>query len=810
VEPNEIFQLIVKADEKLKYATAERGGTRTAQARELLVRARDEAAAIGNGALVAQAEQRLADLAAAGATAESGLSEGETPAIAGAGPDPSPSSGSAKDLPRPTPADPTPWEAEEAGVPSARRESAPPELGTDAVAVLEGRTFMYSNSLGDVPTGSVGGLVHDDTRFLGTWVLTIDGRQPALLRSHTVDYYSAAFFLTNPELPGLSQNTLSIRRRRFVGNGMREEISIHSFSDEPVRFELRLATGTDFADLFEMKAEVRDRSEQIEVEQDQAHSGVIFRYANQSFHAETHVHATGGVTCRGTDLVWEVELPPRGHWETELFVRLVLRENEMELIHDEFGEEQVHDDHALGRWLAEVPHFTSYSETLVNVVTKSVNDLAALRISGEVSGQRYTFPAAGLPWFMTFFGRDTLITSYQSLWVGPELAKGALRTLASLQGTKVDDFRDEEPGRILHEVRYGELTVLGLKPHSPYYGAVDSTQLWLILLSEYHRWTHDDDLVHELWNSVKRALEWIDTYGDRDGDGFVEYGTRSPQGLGNQTWKDSWDGIQFAKGGIPYLPIAICEAQGYVYDAKLRIAELAERCMDDPELAARLRKEADELYGRFNEAFWVDARGGYYAVGLDADKRQIDSMTSNMGHLLWSGIVPEDRAAVVARQLMSDPMFSGWGVRTMSTQDAGFNPIGYHLGTIWPHDNSIIAAGFARYGLREEANRIILAQLEAAKFSEFRLPEAFAGFDRNIGRFPVPYPTACSPQAWATGAPFLFLQTLLGVQARDGALTCDPMVPPQMGRVLVNGMHAFGTHYDVDATETKGEVGLTH
>jgi len=232
--------------------------------------------------------------------------------------------------------------------------------------------------------------------------------------------------------------------------------------------------------------------------------------------------------------------------------------------------------------------------------------------------------------------------------------------------------------------------------------------------------------------------------------------------------------------------------------------------MDDPELAARLRKEADELYGRFNEAFWVDARGGYYAVGLDADKRQIDSMTSNMGHLLWSGIVPEDRAAVVARQLMSDPMFSGWGVRTMSTQDAGFNPIGYHLGTIWPHDNSIIAAGFARYGLREEANRIILAQLEAAKFSEFRLPEAFAGFDRNIGRFPVPYPTACSPQAWATGAPFLFLQTLLGVQARDGALTCDPMVPPQMGRVLVNGMRAFGTHYDVDATETKGEVGLTH
>ncbi len=329
-----------------------------------------------------------------------------------------------------------------------------------------------------------------------------------------------------------------------------------------------------------------------------------------------------------------------------------------------------------------------------------------------------------------------MITAYQSVSFGPLLARGALLELASLQGKEHNDFRDEEPGKILHEIRQGELTKLGLKPHSPYYGTADATMLWLILLSEYWRWTGDTALVRRLAPNVQAALEWIDRYGDLDGDGYVEYRTRSRQGLGNQCWRDSSDGVQFADGRIPYLPIATCELQGYVYDAKRRVAELADGPFGDAALAVRLRAEASDLRERFNRDFWVESRGGYYAVGLDGDKNQIDSLTSNIGHLLWSGIVPEDRAGLVVRQLMSEAMFSGWGVRTLSTQDRGFNPIGYHLGTIWPHDNSLIAMGLARYGYREEANRIAIAQIEAASHFAYRLPEAFSGY-ATVG-FAVP------------------------------------------------------------------------
>jgi len=475
-----------------------------------------------------------------------------------------------------------------------------------------------------------------------------------------------------------------------------------------------------------------------------------------------------------------------------------------------FGEEREEPEGALTRWLAEVPRFRSDDRTVEQVFERSVLDLAALRIAGELGGESYVLPAAGLPWFMTLFGRDTIVTGLQTLWVGPELARGGLHLLGALQGTEVDDFRDEEPGKILHEIRSGELTVLGEEPYSPYYGTVDATPLWLVLMSEYWRFTDDGGFVRQRWDRVRAALDWIDRYGDLDGDGYVEYRTRSPRGLGNQGWKDSWDGIQHADGRIPVLPIALAEVQGYVYDAKLRVAELAERLMGDEALATRLRGEARALADRFDRDFWSEERGGYYVVGLDGDKRPIDSMTSNMGHLLWSGIVPEDRAARVVRQLMSPDLFSGWGIRTLSRRDAGFNPIGYHTGTVWPHDNALIALGLARYGFREEANRIALCMLEASSFTEFRLPEVFAGFDRSVARFPVPYPTASSPQAWATGAPFVLIRTMLGMDARDREVTIDPRVPERIGRIRIHGMHAFGTHWDVEASGTNGHVRLTH
>jgi glycogen debranching enzyme len=350
--------------------------------------------------------------------------------------------------------------------------------------------------------------------------------------------------------------------------------------------------------------------------------------------------------------------------------------------------------------------------------------------------------------------------------------------------------------------------MIGVKPHRPYYGTADATVLWLILLSEYWRWTFDDEFVRSLKSNALAALEWIDRYGDMDGDGYVEYQTRSIQGLGNQCWRDSWAGVQFADGSLPVLPIATCEIQGYVYDAKLRMAELADGPLADPALAAQLRNDARTLRDRFNRDFWIPDRNGYYAIGLDGDKQQIDSLTSNIGQLLWSGIVPQDRAAIIAKQLMSDSLFSGWGVRTLSTDDDGFNPIGYHLGTVWPHDNSLIALGLSRYGFREESNRIVMALLEAATYSDYRLPEAFSGYPRSAAPFPIPYPTACSPQAWATGAPVLFIQSMLGIEARDGTLHLNPHVPDEIGRIYVTNLSAFGTRWDVEAIGTKGHVRL--
>jgi glycogen debranching enzyme len=699
------------------------------------------------------------------------------------------------------------------------------DLGTDAIAILEGRTFMFSDASGDVRPGTAGGLLHDDTRFLSCWQLCLNDRPLSLLKSRTVDYYSAAFFLTNPDQPGLRANSLSVRRFRFVGGGVHEQIAIYNSTPEPVAFRLSLTAGADFADLFEVRTAVRDRSALIDVEHDPDERILHFHYEKGGFVAETNVQVVrsrildgfeGAEIARvvpdveGDGFAWDLELPSRHTLAAFLRVTVRVNENVLQPMHVEFGEEQEHPEGALTRWLAEVPRFESDSAPLKSAFDKSIVDLAALRIAGELHSEPYVLPAAGLPWFMTLFGRDTLLTSLQTIWVGPELARGALHLLGALQGKEENPFRDEEPGKILHEIRSGELTITGEKPHSPYYGTADATPLYLILMSEHWRFGGDDEFVRARWPTVLAALDWIDRYGDRDGDGYVEYQTRSSQGLENQGWKDSGDGVQFADGRLPRPPIATAEIQGYVYEAKLRLAELAETLMGDAELGTRLRSEAEALFERFNRDFWSEARGGYYVIGLDGDKRQIDSMTSNMGHLLWSRIVPVERARAVADRLLSESMFSGWGILTLSAEDTGYNPIGYHVGTVWPHDNALIALGLSRYGLRDEANRVVLAQLEAASFSDYRLPEAFAGYERSLGRFPVPYPTACSPQAWATGAPFLFIKAMLGLDVHDHEVVLDPAVPKEIGRVRVHGMHAFGGHWDVEATGSSGEVSPTH
>jgi glycogen debranching enzyme len=710
---------------------------------------------------------------------------------------------------RATPADPMPGIAPGESRPSSESRNLAPELGPNALAVTEGRTFMYSDCAGDVPPDSIGGLVSEDTRLLGRWQLTIQGRSLLTLQSGLVEPYWAAFFLTNPTLPGLRANSLGVRRLRLLGEGMRERIEVQSFAPDATDIEVRLSVGTDFADLFEIKDVVRDRSAEIAREHDPDGSRLVFRYANAGFEVGTEVRAYPAASeVDGDDLVWRVTLSPGRPWHCQLDVPLRRQPYQVREPRSFGDQTRPPATDPLIVWRDEMPRVQSDWHTVEEVIRQCVADLSALRMDLQLPDERIHLPAAGLPWFLTLFGRDTLITAYQTLGFGPGLAYGALVSLAQLQGRKCDDFRDEEPGRILHEVRNGELTLVGQMPHNPYYGSADSTPLWLILLSEYWRWTGDDDLVRSLRPAAVAALQWIDRYGDRDGDGYVEYQTKTPHGLGNQCWRDSWDGVQTADGLIPPLPIATCETQGYVYDAKLRAAELCDGPWRDPGQARALREEAATLRDRFNADFWIEERGGYYAIGLDGDKRVIDSLTSNIGHLLWSGIVPEDRAPAVVDRLMSDELFSGWGVRTLSTMDAGYNPIGYHTGTVWPHDNSIIAAGLTRYGYRAEANRIAMAQIEAAPFFGNRLPEAMSGYPRDYATFPIPYPTACSPQAWATCAPLLFGRSILAMDASGGEVRVNPDLPEVVGRMRIDGLVAFNQRWDIEAIGRNGYVRL--
>ncbi|MGH2590237.1 MAG: amylo-alpha-1,6-glucosidase [Actinomycetota bacterium] len=543
--------------------------------------------------------------------------------------------------------------------------------------VLEGSTFMLSDHRGDVMGGSIAGMFHEDTRHLSRFVLRIGDGRPAVLTSNSVDHFSAAFFMTNNELPGIPPHSLSIQRYRYIGNGLTEVVVITNHGTDPVTLPVKLTVGADFADLFEVKdMRFRKRGE-FSVAHDHERSTIVYTYDHGDFSAATRVHSTEAAKLEGEDFLWSIELEPRATWKTRVQVTVGLNAEELAPVTPETRAASMAlqqwrgTSAALERWEAEVPRLDAGWDLLKLVYRKSVQDLAALRLYAGVEGNEFALPAAGLPWFMAIFGRDTLITSYMSLLVGPELARGALYALAGLQGKVVNDFKDEEPGKILHEIRFGELTVLGERPHRPYYGTADATPLFLILFSEYWRFTNDVVTANELKPNVLRALEWIAEHGDRDGDGYVEYDTRSDQGLGNQGWKDSWDGVQYSDGRIPKRPLAMAEIQGYVYDAKQRIAEIADSVWGEPALATLLREETAKLFDRFNADFWTDARGGYYVQALDGEKGQVASLTSNMGHLLWSGIVPEDRATAVVKQLFSEPMWTGWGVRTMSATDGG-------------------------------------------------------------------------------------------------------------------------------------------
>ncbi|MDX6477408.1 MAG: hypothetical protein QOH95_2919, partial [Gaiellaceae bacterium] len=521
-------------------------------------------------------------------------------------------------------------------------------------------------------------------------------------------------------------------------------------------------------------------------------------FADEGFPARTLVHfAPASDDADEGAARYRLRLGPGESWQLLVTVQCLLNGTpELDGAAFETGlrDDRRERDASLAAWWQSAPRLHAPAEVaLERTWEHSLADLAALRLRWAGSGM---VPAAGLPWFMTLFGRDTLITSFQELLLGPDAAAGALRALADAQADTDDPERDAEPGKIVHELRRGKTALVWT---DRYYGTVDATPLFLVLLSELWRWTGDDAIVLELEQAARRALAWIDSFGDRDGDGFVEYLRRASHGIDNQNWKDSYNSMVFHDGSLAHAPIAAVEVQGYVYDAKLRMAELARRVWRDEETAARLEAEASTLRERFDAAFWLPERG-WYALGLDADKRPIDALASNMGHLLWSGIVPVNRVAEVAARLASGPLWSGWGVRTLAADEPAFDPLEYHNGTVWPHDNSLIALGLAQAGRRAEAERVVRALLDCAPFFEYRLPELFAGGERRGDEAPGVVPTSARPQAWAAGTPLLLLRAQLGLEpdpdTRTLRVTADTL-PAWLEGFTLEGVRAFDRRWRV-------------
>lgn len=688
-----------------------------------------------------------------------------------------------------------------------------------ALTILEGSTFCVSDERGDIVEPTMG-FFAQDTRFLSRWLLTINGERPLTLSSSKVEYYSAAFFLRNPVVGDLAQDELSIARERFVGDAMQEHIVVSNHSRRRLAFDVALELGNDFADIFAVKEydfalgnpdEARALPQPVAPVFESGENQFVFAVDDDGFQGLTQVVLSERGETNGSTVTFRVELDPRESWRLRADVIPALDgvRTAVEIAERRFGDELARVRASLAAWRLRVPQLRTSWDELSHTFGRSVADLSSLRMDEDprLPGQ---LPAAGMPWFMTVFGRDTVVTCLQTLLFGPELAQNALAVLAALQAEEDDPEADSEPGKIVHEVRHGK----GATAWFPrYYGTVDATPLFLILLSEVWRWTDDAALVRDLREPAMRALAWIDEYGDLDGDGFVEYRRRSPRGLVNQSWKDSGDSQLFHDARRAEAPIAPCEVQGYVYDAKMRLCELAREVWRERELAERLEGEAAELQRRFDEAFWCEERGGFYALALDADKRRVDSLTSNIGHLLWSGIVPPERADAIVDQLMGEDLWSGWGVRTMSAADGGFNPLAYHNGTVWPHDNSLIAWGLARYGRWAEAQRIVRRMLNAAAYFDYQLPEVFAGFSRTETPFPIPYPTAARPQAWAAGAPVLLLQLLLGLEPDRRLHTLGTNAPDDIpswaGSLRLTGVRAFDLSWDVHLEEGRVTIEQT-
>ena len=658
-------------------------------------------------------------------------------------------------------------------------DTAAGPLGAGSVTLVEGSSFCISSPNGDIQADRPHGLFVRDARILSGWSLTVDGQVLESLTAEMKEPYRAVFVGRVPRADGYADSPLIVERLREVGAGLQEQITVRNYSVQPVECTVTVTAAADFADLFEVKeARILHSWEETRVA-DGAELTIQARW--KDLRKDTVVQAPGAnVTAEA--LVYRVSVPAHGDWSTVL---TVLPADDRDRSAPAFGRSEAHGglsprDQRRQDWVAKIPVLHLGNRSVERTLRRSYDDLGALRIEDPDHPERVVV-AAGAPWFMTLFGRDSLWASVMAMPVDPSLALGTLQTLADRQGSVVDPLTEEEPGKILHEVRLDVSSGLSLGGKSNYYGSVDATPLFLMVLGAVSRWGCAADTIQALLPHADRAVDWIVNYGDKDGDGFVEYQRLNDQGLINQGWKDSWDGINFADGALAERPIALCEVQAYVYVAYLSRAWLAFEA-GDTALGDELTERAARLKKQFNEQFWIPERG-YYAIALDGRKRQVDACASNMGHCLLHGLIDVDKAPQVAEHLMSPEMFSGWGVRTLASNMGAYNPASYHNGSVWPHDNAIVVAGLLRYGFVAEAQRIATGMMDAAELSDGRLPELFCGFSREHLATPVPYPTACSPQAWAATAPIQIMSSLMRYDpvVSAGGVWLDPVLPESFG-----------------------------
>jgi glycogen debranching enzyme len=672
------------------------------------------------------------------------------------------------------------------------------------VTLVEGQTFCLSGRTGDVRPDLPQGLFVLDTRVVSRWELRVNGHVVEPLAVDVTEPFAATFVGRVCPAPGRADADVVLFRHRSIGWGMRERLVVTNHGLEEVPALLELWCDADFADLFAVKeSRVRRRG---------AHGHVIgpehlrFTFRNGAVRTSVDLRMSEPVVIEPDSITWRISLPPGATRELCVEVATTFGDHVIEPRFRCGGSDaDAVPARRMASWRATMPGVRTDHGGLSDAVRRAGEDLGALRIF-DPDHPDVPVLAAGAPWFMTVFGRDSLLTGWMTLLADPTLAQGVLETLARFQGTEVDPVTEEEPGKILHEMRFRAAGGLSLGGGDRYYGSIDATPLFVMLLGELRRWDLVDDVVERLLPHADRALGWISEFGDRDGDGFVEYQRRNPNGLVNQGWKDSWDAVRHRDGTLAEGPIALCEVQGYTYAAYVARAHFAWEAGDEVTFE-RYRARAAGLRRQFNDAFWSDEHG-WYVLALDGDKRQVDVLASNMGHCLWTGIVDAERAGLVAERLVGDDLFSGWGIRTLGSQSPAFNPVSYHNGSVWPHDNALCAAGLARYGYVAEAHRVLEAQLAVAGAHGGRLPELFAGFRRGEPGTPAAYPTSCSPQAWAAAAPLLWLRTLLRLDpwAPHGLVNLEPTLPPWLSRLHVDGIAVAGRRLTVDVDHGTVEV----